>query len=368
MNTPPTVDKLLYKPSLREVQSRLKLFYTRQAGDRIFATMGVPSRAIAKFAESYPHGPCQWPDLADRVRFWDELYQEQAALEDDSIPAAYLSELDQGLYGGLVGGEVRFMADPNTGWISSMCPPLLADWSEFDRLRLDLPNAWWERYCRLMETFVTGCRGRWVIGHFILIDALNFVFELLGATQTYLSLDEHPELVRRAIDFAYDLNVRVQEQFFQTVPSLDGGTFSSFSQWLPGRVVSESLDPYHMTSVAYFEQWGREPAERIMTHFDGGVIHIHGNGRHLLEASSTLRGLKAMLLADDRGFPLAFDIIAALKARVGDVPISVNAPYEAFADRLRRRDLPGGVLYHVQKVPTIDAANRLMEEVRAYRL
>ena len=58
-----------------------------------------------------------------------------------------------------------------------------------------------------------------------------------------------------------------------------------------------------MTSVAYFEQWGREPAERILGHFDGGVIHIHGNGRHLLEAAATLRGLKAILLLDDLRLP-----------------------------------------------------------------
>ena len=66
---------------------------------------------------------------------------------------------------------------------------------------------------------------------------------------------------------------------------------SNFAQWVPGRIVSESIDPYHMTSVDYFEQWGREPAERILRHFDGGVIHIHGNGRHLLEAAATLQGL-----------------------------------------------------------------------------
>ena len=170
-----------------------------------------------------------------------------------------------------------------------------------------------------------------------------------------------------AIDFAFDLNVRVHETFFARAPSLEGGTFSNLAQWLPGRVVSESIDPHHMTSAACFEQWGREPAERIMTHFDGGVIHIHGNGRHLLEAATTLRGLKAMLLADDRGFPLAFDVAEQLRARAGDVPISVFAPYEAFVDRLRRHALPGGVLYQVRGVPCVDAANRLMDEVREYR-
>ena len=136
----------------------------------------------------------------------------------------------------------------------------------------------------------------------------------------------------------------------------------------PGRVVSESVDPYHMTSVAYFERWGREPAERIMNHFDGGVIHLHANGRHLLEAVATLRGLKAMLLADDLGFPPAFDVVDQLKARADDVPVSVFAPYEAFVDRLHRHTLSGGVLYQVQNVPGVDVANQLMDQVRAYRL
>jgi hypothetical protein len=174
-------------------------------------------------------------------------------------------------------------------------------------------------------------------------------------------------MVRRAIDFAFDLNVRVQQTFFANVPSVEGGTLSNFAQWLPGRVVSESIDPYHMTSVAYFERWGREPAERIMNRFDGGVIHVHGNGRHLLEAAATLRGLKAILLLDDRGFPAAFDVIEELKARVGGVPVSLFAPYEAFVDCLRRHALPGGVFYQVRGVPDVSLANRCMEEVRAYR-
>jgi hypothetical protein len=361
------VNGLVCKPNLKEVQTRLRSLYAREAGDRIFATMAVPNAALTAFARAYPHGACGYPDMAERIRFWDDYFRQRSAVEDDAMPAAYLSELDQGLYGGLLGAEVRFMAHPDTGWISSMVPPLLADWSEFDRLRFSPEHPWWQRYLRQLEAFVGGSEGKFGISHFILIDGLNFVFELLGATRTYLSLDERPEMIRRAIDFAFDLNVRVQEQFFATVPSLDGGTFSNFAQWLPGRVVSESIDPYHMTSVAYFEYWGREPAERIMTHFDGGVIHVHANGRHLLEAAATLRGLKAMLLADDLGFPSAFELVELLKARVGDVPISVFAPYEQFQDRLARRALPGGVLYQVQDVPNVEAANRLMERVREYR-
>ncbi len=360
--------QLLYKRNLDETLSRLGSLYRREASDRIFAAIDVPCRALEEFAAKYPHGQCDYPDMAERVRFWDDLFRERAAVEDDSMPAAYLSECDQGLYGGLLGGDVRFMADPATGWISSMVPPILNDWSEFDRLQFAAPeNIWWQRYNEQLRAFTDASLGKWGISHFILIDSLNFVFELLGATKTYLSLDENPEMVRRAIDFGFDLNVRVQEQFFGSVPSLEGGTFSNFAQWMPGRIVSESLDPFHMTSVAYFERWGREPAERIMNHFDGGVIHIHANGRHLLEAAATLRGLKAILLLDDRGFPTAFESVEQLKPRAGDVPISLFAPYESFCDALEHHALPGGVLYQVRGAPDADAANRLMDRVRAYR-
>jgi hypothetical protein len=373
--------QLAYKANAAAVQERLIRFYDRQSGDRILAVMGIPSPALEAFRAAHPLPGCGYPDPAERAEFWDGYLKERAALEDDSLPSAYLSEFDQGLYGGLLGGEVRFMAHPDVGWISSMVPPLLKDWAGLDRLRFDRDHSWWQRYLRQMEIFIERSRGqvsarnategvpyKWGISHFILIDSLNFVFELVGATNTYLSVDERPDTVRRAIDLGYELNVRVMEAFFGTVGLFEGGTFSNFAQWIPGRIVSESLDPFHMTSVAYFEKWGREPAERIMNTFDGGVIHVHANGRHLLRAASTLRGLKVILLLDDLGYPPAFDVLAELKAQTGEVPLAVFAEYEKFAERLERQDLPGGVLYQVKNVPDAAAGNRLMEEVRAYRM
>lgn len=359
---------LEYKPNCPEVLDRLRAFYDGRSGDRILATMQVPSQAIQEFQASHSASQCGYPDPVERAEFWDRHLRERISLEDDSMPNAYLSEFDQGLYGGLLGGEVRFMAHPDNGWISSMVPPLLDDWSGFDELRFDEANPWWRRYLTQLEIFATRSRGKWGVSHFILIDALNFVFELVGATATYLAVEEEPERVRRAIDLAFDLNVRAQRAFFDAVGLFEGGTFSNFAQWMPGRIVSESLDPFHMTSVAYFEKWGREPAERILGTFDGGVIHIHGNGRHLLSAATSIKGLKAILLLDDTGFPAAFDVITELKTRLRDMPAAVNADYQPFVRRLASHQLPGGVLYKVKDVPDIDTANRLMELVRTYRV
>jgi len=81
-----------------------------------------------------------------------------------------------------------------------------------------------------------------------------------------------------------------------------------------------------------------------------------------------LRGLKAVALGDDKGYPPASDVLGELRRRAGDVPLSVSIGYEPFAERLRRHDLPGGVLYRVSGASTTAEANHCMDAVRTYRL
>ena len=116
-----------------------------------------------------------------------------------------------------------------------------------------------------------------------------------------------------------------------------------------------------------FERWGRENLERIFARFDGGVLHLHGNGRHLLDAVTTVRGLKAIYMADDRGFEPAFEIIGEAKKRSGDLPLVVGTDYASFQQALERRSLTGGVFYQVSGVPDSDTANRCMDLVRTYQ-
>ena len=358
---------LAYKPDAQAIVQRLRSLYERRAGDQIFARMDVPGETLKRFRQEHRSGQCDDPNLDERIEFWDCLLAESAAVEDDTVPAAYLSEMDQGLYGGLVGGEVRFLCNPDTGWISSMVVPMWADWSPFDSLRADRGHPWFKRYLRQLDLYVGRAVGKFGISHFILIDGLNFVFELLGATATYLSLRTHPEMVGRAIDFAFGVNAMVQDTFFEKAPPVAGGTCSNMASWLPGRIVSESIDPFHMTSVDDFQRWGREPVERILGRYDGGVLHIHGNGRHLLEAACSVAGVKAILMGDDKGFPAAIDVAKELRERAGDVPLVVLVDFATFTEKLDRHQLSGGILYKVRDVPDDAAANRCMEKVRRYR-
>ena len=358
-----------YKLNFQDVIKRLKLLYEQRVQDKIFAVMDIPNVTLNNFKKIHKNGYCDCPDSYDRVEFWDNLLKEKVNVEDDSIPSAYFSEFDQGLYGGLLGGNVQFMCNSDTGWISSMVPPLLNSWSEFDKLSLDFTdNKWYKYYINELEIFIEAAKGEFGISHFCLVDSLNFVFELFGATQTYIEMLENPDKVRRAIEFAFKLNTKIHDIFFEKVGLFEGGTCSNFAQWIPGRIVSESVDPFHMTNVDYFNEWGREPVERILNYYDGGCIHIHGNGRHLLSEVSSLKGLKAILLGDDRGYPLAFDIKKDLKKQVGEIPLIITTSYNKFVEAFNKHELIGGVLYGVNDVPDADIANKYMEKVRCYRV
>jgi hypothetical protein len=358
---------LSYCPNGEQILNRLRHLYEQRSQQIVLAKMNTPSRALEAFAAKNPAGFCQYPDIQQRVEFWDAYTRERTNIYDDSIPTAYLSEMDQGLYGGLLGGEVRFLCDISTGWISSMVPPVLSDWSQFDKLSFSTEHKWFRRYQEQLKTFVEKSRGKFGISHFILINGLNFVFELVGATQTYMDLEERPEMIHKAIDLAHKINLNVQRTFFEMVPLLSGGTCSNFAQWLPGKIISESIDPFHMTSVDYFEKWGRGPVEKIFAQFDGGVIHIHANGRHLLKAASTLKGLKAIYLGDDTGFAPAFEVLPDLKAQVNDTPVVCSVSFPDFDRAIKEHRLTGGVFYNVTDVPDTDTANKCMDLLRNYR-
>jgi hypothetical protein len=96
-------------------------------------------------------------------------------------------------------------------------------------------------------------------------------------------------------------------------------------------------------------------------------MHLHANGWHLLESICSLRGVKAILMVNEKGIPPAMQQLQSLRKRAGDMPLSVMVEYPEFIESLQRHKLAGGVFYMVSGAPDIDTANRLMEKVRAYR-
>ena len=114
------------------VLDRLRQLYVKRDPGLVLAAMNPPNPAVGRFARTHQEGFCDYPDPQERGAFWADFLGERAQIRDDSVPSAYLSEMDQGLYGGLAGGKAQFLCDTRNGWISSMVPPILSGWEDFD--------------------------------------------------------------------------------------------------------------------------------------------------------------------------------------------------------------------------------------------
>jgi len=359
---------MLYKRNYKQVIGRLNELYSFQGLDRIYAKMNIPNPALEKFKEKKYDGEVDYPNIEERIFFWDEFLSVYSDLEDDSIPSAYLSEFDEGLYGAIVGADIRFMQNTSWGWVSSMVSPFVKDLREFKNFKLDGENLWFKRYTEQLRLFVERSNGKFGVSHFILIDGLNFLIELRGATDTYYDLIDDPEGVRYAIEFSEKLNLWIHNYFFSIVGLYEGGTCSNLAQWLPGRIVSESIDPFHLTSPDMFNVWGRETIQKMFDNFDGGIVHIHSNGHHLIENVAGLKKLKCIALLDEDFNRPVYEKLEQLDTKRGRIPYHISIPYEVFADRLIRKELPSNIFYNVLGVPDKACANKLMAEVKKYKV
>ena len=358
--------KLEYFPNQREVLNRYRRFYEDRSQTIVLATMEVPSSVQEEFTAKHPHGPCPYPDPHESLAYWDSFLAERAAIHDDFVPSAFLTEMNQGLYGGLFGGEVRFLRD-GQGFVSSMVVPLLNELCEMPSLSFSIEGKWFGKYVNQLEVFINGAADKFGVSHLASITGLNVAFEMVGATKTFMALYECPDMLREAMDIGFEVNKAVHDTFFAKTPLLEHGTTSFPYGWIPGRIIPESIDPFTMTSVDCFQQWGLPALEQILSQYDGGVTHIHGNGRHTIEAACSVKEIKGLRFCDDGNVPPAFDVQRQLKGRCGEMPILLPVPYQKFRPALDDHDLLGGVLYKVTDVPDSDTANRTMDQVRTYQ-
>ena len=358
---------MLYKKNYKEVIARLKDFYSGKCRDEIRVRMNIPNPVLERMKREVKEGPVPCPDPEERADFWDRCLSVYADLKDDSIPCAYISEADQGLAGGMIGGEVRFMLDTKTGWVSSMVPPFAKSAADVRSYKIDLTNKWYRYYEAELAVFLKKSAGRFGISHWCSLDGLHLLSEMRGFTETFYTMIDDPETCRQIIDFAARLAFVLQDKFFETVGLLEGGTCSNMAGWLPGRCISESVDMYHLADARLFEEWGRRHIQEMINRFDGAVMHIHSNGHHLIEHIRSIKNLKAILLLDDDWSTPIYQEMDRLDPLRGDVPYCIAIPFEAFTDRLLKRELHTNVYYMVDGVPDTETANSLMKDVVAYR-
>ncbi len=271
---------------------------------------------------------------------------------------------------GMLGAEMRFFHRPRGPAFSAPCE-LLPDYAALPGLGLKMDNAWVRRFLSIQEYFEAHAGDGFAQHPCLTMDALNFVCELRGATQSYLDLYEHPRELRCLMEIGLDFNLRFQDAQRARIAPFRGGCFTWLADWVPfPNAVTLSVDAYVICSPEAYVDFGFDCQSRLIKHFGHGLMHFHCNRADLAAEVARLPNLELFQFGGDPHDPAPeIDHLPAMRKAVGDVPMQLACPLSVFVERLNRHALMPNVWYVVNGAGlTVDAANRLMDRVRAYRV
>jgi len=371
---------LLYKANAQQVLERLRAFWHREMPDQILAVMsGFPNPYLEKFQAKWNPPPQgaerQLPSPEETFDLWDAKLRVLKSLEDDSLPVAYATlDFGESGFAAFLGAEIHFYSKNLDGLYNggtySWAQPLLDSWQELEKLSFSLDNPWVRRFRELLAYFIPQVSGRLGINVFLCIDALTLACELRGTSRAYLDLYEHPQELRRVMEIGVEENIQMLEMQYQMIEPFQEGRFTWIGGWVPhSSPVPLSVDTYILCAPWVYRDFGLAYQQRLIDHFGAGFMHFHGPRLDLLPEVLRLQGLM-FLEGFDSGRveePRAFEILPQIKALTGDMPLLISCTQAELMQGMHERSLPGGVMYRVGDVSSIEEANRLMEEVRRYR-
>ena len=352
---------LSYRPNLEYVVERHGLLWTRRLPHGILATIEPEEAPLAEVSMAACEAA---PDIDAMIDIREEGLRKRRDLRDDSIPVARVS-LGSDAFPGYLGAQVSFGG--GGGWSK----PLLTDWSSLDTLCFDENSVWirWQR--QACKRFVQRAEGRFGLYETETIDALNLAAMLRGPTQALLDIYEHPQELRRLMAFGVDFNIRfieMQREILGPAMFYGAGMFNSHCVWLPRRAVWLSVDNYSLCRPEVFVRFGHEFLQQLVDHFGGGWLHLHAVGLYLLPEVLKLRRLLGISIQEDPGQDRPFERLDEIRAITGSLPLEIWCHQDELLAGIRSRTLPGGILYRVNQVKTVDEANGIMAQVREYEV
>lgn len=369
---------LAWKRNSEKILDRRRRFFQREMLDGVLVTLPVNIDVERRWqafenrwgvyeegeTRSYPSNE----EIFDRIIIGQE---ERSRVDDDYLPVLYtILDAGESMVGGMYGGDIRFLHRPRDAAFSHT-PPVLTDYADIPHLPDPMAGTWTERLRDILKYCRDKSNGRFAQHPLITMDALNFAAEMRGATQAYLDIYEHPNELRALMEIGIDYNIRFQEMQMEVCGGYDDGAFVMMGGWVPfPKAILLSVDAYVICNVESYIEFGFEYQARLLEHFGHGLMHYHCNRLDLAAEVAKLPGLRMFQFGGDtRDSVPDVEHVPAMRKVIGDIPILVYCDLDYFISHLKDGTLAPNVWYQVGGgALAIDEANRLMDEVRDYRV
>ena len=361
---------LSYKKNFHHVAERHRLLWSRHLRNGILAILDTADAPCDPYNLPHPYLKSEYDPLAQSPNIermysaWDRCFRLRKDLMDDWLPVARVG-LGGYEFGGMLGGELAFAG--GAPWLRR---PLLDSWELMDSLSLRVDGYWCKHRAEMCRYFADHAKGKFACCEGDNFTAMNFV-ELLRGSSAYLDIMDHPDKCREAAQKGMGWNkelIVLQRALLDCVRTYANGSFSNFYVFLPGNAVWLSMDFYGQCAKGLYAQIGRQEDQSLIDELGGAWVHMHSNGLHILEDVVSLKNIKGLQIWEDP-FPSKrpFDVLKEILQITKTIPLYVSCRYDEFTKGLRDKTLPGGTLFEVKDVPSIEIGNRVMQDVHSYQ-
>lgn len=287
-----------------------------------------------------------WPPDQKKARWFDAEYQIDTFLKSidgktfhgETFPV-YFPNLGPDAYAAFYGAPLEF------GEVTSWSTPIIRDWSDIDKLRLDFNN----EYIRIVEELtchaLERCSGKFLVGYTDLHPGLDCVAAWRDPQQFCLDLIDAPDKVHQLATLAVRDFELIYDHFDAILKSRKQLSVSWMGIPSFGRMHIPSCDVSTMISKDFYIEFGLPLLQQEVKTMDHNIFHMDGKGvaRHLdtilsvpeVHAIQWVQGV-----GDDRPIMQWLPFIRELQARKMPTIVDLQKhELEAFIDQMEPEGL-----------------------------
>jgi hypothetical protein len=351
-------DSMKYRSDIEQVVDRYKRFYATQNPGAILIHVFVdPDGKIPYDLRNY-----SFPDLNENKRFIETyianrecFLRGRLGVMDDYAPDIFIHH-GIGIHSAYVAGDIEFTED--TSWSH----PVLQTWDDLDRLTLSEDNLWFRVLRQTAELYAERLRGKAGIATFYHYSPLDMANALRG-NQIFIDFYDSPEQVKRLLDFCAQAIIWLEERLWPIVGDLVDGT-PLWGSWLPGHALMMSEDVANMCKASDYWKWAGPWTQKVISTFEGALIHNHALGLHMQSQIAEMPGLKVLQISEDPNRPRPFEHLETIIANTKIIPLQIYCRPEEIEQAVQVSQ-KGRVILQTY-VPTVEEANQIVKYVRTH--
>ncbi len=259
--------------------TRHRAFYERAQTDRPLLAINLGFFAHEHFPRTMsalPKGLIRPEDVPTDVFLADceDLHYKHRQIADDypfvASPVMFIPWMEA-----IMGCPV--MASPTSVWAE----PCVMDWAQWHWRPPRLDDPWPRRLLKLMDELVKFAAGRFPVSPTMMRGPADMLAAMRGASEFALDSIDVPEVMKRAVELATDIWIKVARAQHALIPESSLGYMDGdrgFRFWGPQKALWLQEDAMALLSPGIYRDFILPADRRIASEFGSIAFHLHDTG------------------------------------------------------------------------------------------